>query len=338
MHKLLLCLMFFALVASGAGCMWVPPPRYSNTRDKAVPSKPIHWVTDFIPGQVYELQKSMILVRDRAYVADYNIVRIGDYSNSHYGAPQYLDEYLRKGPKAWPKTIAILKPGTLIRYEETRKYDGGVVFGSMGVPVGRFVSDEFNDVGPICMIRLSKPRSSHPTNAQDVDPEYLKPLDEVPPGSRIRITPADDEPVNWCTDYVPGQIYELQNRRAVVLRKKTPFGIEYIIDYRHPLTSAVADPAMLEEYRRVGSKAWKWRKVVALLEVGTQLRYEETRSYHGGPITLDSLGIPIAHLVGDEYDEIGPIDISIISECSNYSRPGALAYDVDPYYLKPIRE
>lgn len=345
MKRQILGLLLTASVTAILGCQLIPSNPKTQSSANADVKAPMVWNTDFVPGRVYELKQPVSVIQYHTGIGiDLMILKLeGGQYPAVFGAPNTVQEYLRVGPQSrrWKNVKAVLKPGTLIRYEETRLHNGGPVLGTKGLPVGRLVADEFSDIGLFEMGYLgTNAYYNHRAEgylAQNVDPEYLKPADEILLETRPSDDPDADAPISWCTNFVPGRVYELQ-RRVVVLREKTRRGTEYLIKHRHPLTSAVAEPSLLEEYHRGGTKARKWRNVIALLEPGTLIRYEQTRSYHGGPITMDSLGVPIGRLVADEYSHLEPIEMSNISRCTDYARPGAVAFDNDPYFLKPVEE
>ena len=170
MNNLIMSMILLALIMANMSCRGIPPNPKTSSHSGTEAAETIDWNTDYVPGRIYELQKTVVLVRYRTQIdTDFMLLHIPDYMNSEFGAPRSIEEYERKGPKAWR-----------IRHEETRMYNGGPTMGSFGLPVGRLVSDEFSDVGPIDMWHISN--SSDPYNtgyqAQSVDPEYLRPVDE----------------------------------------------------------------------------------------------------------------------------------------------------------------
>ncbi len=180
MNRLAFSLMIVCLLVAANGCGW-QSPKYSPASSQSDSDTPVKWNTDYVPGQIYELQKPVVLVRYHTNIkTDYLILELGFNSNHNFGAPQSIEEYEQKGPKAWPKTRAILPAGTLIRYDETRMYNGGPTMGSSGKPVGMLIANEFSDVGPVDMEFLSQmsKTGNYGYLAMSVDPEMIKPLDQ----------------------------------------------------------------------------------------------------------------------------------------------------------------
>ncbi len=149
MNKLALGLMIVCLLLAVNGCRW-HIPKYPPATSQTDSDTPVNWDTDFVQGQVYELQQPVFIVpsdiikgvRWQVYPESPHIK-----SNRPY-APDTVEQYQREGASRWPKVKAVLEPGTRFVYVDIRMA-GNNVAGYCGYALMRVLGDKYDQLGLI---------------------------------------------------------------------------------------------------------------------------------------------------------------------------------------------
>jgi hypothetical protein len=145
------------------------------------------------------------------------------------------------------------------------------------------------------------------------------------PPERDRGKPAD--PRTYETNLREGGIYRLKQPAFLIRWKhrddyKLP---AHSVMPEAPLTSVSNVPPTMDQYYREGPK--KWSAVVAVLPIGTPLRYEHTRMYGGWP--TGAYPYPCARIEDERWSRVGLVEFRYMCD-----RPSPHTVNVDRELLE----